>query len=682
MSIFVDLPDGNKAEFPDDMSQEQMQNVLQKQFPLKSEGKYSELNVPDTQSISETQFKETPILKETPGFMKNIALIDASLAKGTLEYTGRLASAFEQVLRLGGQPKTVPRAVEYWTDKQKNLLDKYEYSPLVKGIADAGEVGAELLTTAPLSGPFNALTSKATALGAGKAILPILSNLPGKVGEVLGNAALPVGTRKIGEYATAALGGAGLLSGMAGLQSAPNDPKPFSLEQAQEALNNPTSYMLPIGAQMVGNYLNKAQQFGQAQEIFKEAIPRYTRESGPFKTALHLFYDSLPMLTQMGKAVSQLKSIGPVIQDVVKKIARSPVAMTVDDLTNYAAKNLQLGIQKLKAEETLLWEQPGFKSQFIKNPEQVKGVVDEVKNIVETANLPSPKKIIGYLDAELNSGKLTVEKVKNLQTTIYNAASDAYRIPGGTGDTIGKELSVLRDSLFDSIQSSLDAKHLEAFTKAKVHSSGIFQLQDEFKKLETAIKSEVEAVKIVDSLVKDSFKYEKASSGGLISGKGQQAIKARTIAEALDSSSSDAGININAFLKKVDPEYGTSVASKILSPSEFDHVKGLTKYLKSINEGKRAGATGRLVAVGTGIGVGAAEISDNDTWGNMAAVVTYPAMLFAANHPVLKRILGLSTKNLSPSAMKHTTQKIQDILTRGGFFVNDEGVLTKETENK
>lgn len=610
-------------------------------------------------TVGEDQFTAPKEPLKKPGFMDNVALLESAYAKGSLEFTGRIASAFERVLRLGGKPETVPAAVEYWTDKKKSLLENYDFNPVVKAAAGATELGAEMLTTGPVGKGFQAVSA--------------LSKMA------------PKGLQTL----TAGAGGGALLSGMEGLRvGEKGDTAPFSVEQAAEAAKNPVSYMLPMAASAVGNYVNKSKAFGEATETFKDAIPRYTREKGPVKTALHLFYDSLPMLTHMGKAVEHMGSIGPAIQEVVKKISRSPEAMSANDLTTYAAKNLQAGYKKLKAQEDILWERTGFKQQPISTPQEVMSVIDSAKEVIKTSGIPSPAKVIKYLDNELSRGKLTVENVKNMQTTLSNAAADAFSIPGGTGKTIGGEIAAIRDQLFNPIQNSLNSAQLGAFGNAKAHSQGIFKLNDEFNNIVKAGADEAAAVKIADSLVKDSYKYQKAVDGGIISDKGQQAIKARTIAEALESSSNDAGVNINKFIKMANPEYGTSAAKKIMQPSEFEHIEGLSKYLSSINEAKRVGATGRLLAVGTGMGVGAgigagaAVGSGNSDWSTAAAIVAYPAMLFASNHPVLKRLLGNSTKNLSPSTMKHINGKIQDIFTRAGYLISDDGVLDKEPRSK
>lgn len=612
-------------------------------------------------TVGEDQFTAAPAQLKKPGFMDNVALLESAYAKGSLEFTGRIAGAFERVLRGGGKPETVPAAVEYWKDKKQSLLDTYDYGSVTKGLAGATELGAEMLTTGPIGKGFQAASALAKSA-----------------------------PRGLQTASAGAMGGA-LLSGMEGLRvGEQGDTAPFSVEQATEAAKNPVSYMLPMGASMVGKYVDNALSFGKATEVFKDAIPRYARESGPMKTALHLFYDSLPMLTHMGTAFNHMKQVGPSIQEVVRKIARSPQAMNAGELTNYISGNLKAGVKKLEAQEVIAWEKTGFKQQPITSPLEVTAIIDDAKSRILKSGVPNPKKVNDLLEEEMAKGRggLNVENVKNMQTTLSNAISDIKAIPGGTSNTIADEMIELRNNLFDPIQNSLSANQLSAFGAAKASSKGIFELKDNFQNILDVGKDEATAVKIVDSLVKDSFKFEKALKGGAISDKGAKAVKAATIAEALASAEEVAGtVNISKFVKAVDPAYDISAAQKVMTPDEFAPVKGLSQYLRSIAESKKIGATGRLLAVGTGMGVGAglgaggAVLSGNPDMSTYAAMATYPALLFASNHPVLKRVLGNYTKKLSPSAYKHLNEKVQDLFTRGGFLITDEGVK-EDPKNK
>lgn len=640
--------------------------------------------------------------KSTPGFMDNVALIEAATAKGTLEFTGRVASAFEQVLRGGGQPEFTQNAIQHWSDKKKELTDKFGYSGLTKIMADTGEIGAELITTAPLSAGFKAVSA--------------LSKL------------VPRGL----QTATAAGGGGALLSGLAGLQVKPGDPRNFSPEQAIEAASSPWTYAIPGATHAIGNYLDRARKYGQVEEMFGSAtIPRNTRytteidkvtgkemyHSGPVKRMLHLMYDSLPMLSHAGKAVNQFEHIGPAIGNVIRKIAHSPLALSSAEYGTYVAKKIQSGYKKLQKQEDELWE-AGFKENTIADPDAVNNIASEAKKILLTSGIPTSKASKTFIEEEISKvqpahtkvtkgnivdaqgntidkieeiaqkGKYTVKDVRRIQQIIGNAASDAYAIEGGTGVEIGKRLSKLKDDLFDNIQASLGPTELAAFIKAKKYSQGIFSLQDNLHNLVDAAVDESMALKVADSFIKDSRKFEAAKQGGLISKSAQQATKAREIAEALESASDIGGVNINKFIKRINPDYGKSTAQKILSASELDYVKGLSNYMRSMAEAKKVGATGRLLAVGTGIGVGAgigagaANVSGNDDWMTEAAIITYPAMLFAANHPVLKRILGLSTRNLSNSAAKHVNEKIQDLMSRAGYFMTEDGKLDITKDKK
>jgi len=278
---------------------------------------------------------------------------------------------------------------------------------------------------------------------------------------------------------------------------------------------------------------------------------------------------------------------------------------------------------------------------------------------------------------------MTVEDVKVLRSQISKAASDAYALPGGTGSEIGQELSALRNQLYDPMANSMSKADLKDFKAATTFSKAQFELEDSLPAVKKAIKSEIEANKIIEGIIKDSTSFDKNVAMNLMSDKGQRAAKGAIIAKALEQSADDKGVDLTSFLKKVAPTEGTSTAEK-LRGQEYKPVEGLAKHLSAINEAKRVGSFGKFAAIGTGagaaagLGVAASAGTGNDDWKTTAALVSYPVMLFAANNPVLKRLLGATTKKMSDSTYKHITNKIQDIFTRGGFLYNEDGSMSKE----
>ncbi len=76
--------------------------------------------------------------------------------------------------------------------------------------------------------------------------------------------------------------------------------------------------------------------------------------------------------------------------------------------------------------------------------------------------------------------------------------------------------------------------------------------------------------------------------------------------------------------------------------------KGFMEHLRSIQEAQKVGSSGRFGAMGAGI-VGSAVLATGGSVSQMegenvktgigagtAALVSYPVMVFASNHPVLK----------------------------------------------
>ncbi len=61
---------------------------------------------------------------------------------------------------------------------------------------------------------------------------------------------------------------------------------------------------------------------------------------------------------------------------------------------------------------------------------------------------------------------------------------------------------------------------------------------------------------------------------------------------------------------------------------------------------------------------------------------TYASLAGIANYSLGKKLLGYFTKDLSSSAYKHLSDKAQEALTRGGFFLTDEGVFDYKPKPK
>lgn len=685
----VQLPDGTIGEFPDDMPQEQIEGVLKQQFPPDPQA------VPDDQAIAPEQFQapsqiDAAKAQETldvignpkdpnfdksglepweheggmvtgtqrkPGFLKTLEMINTGVHRGATHFTLGIMSMFPGGKAYQNALKKVDADIE--AEQQKNIKTYDSWAP------EGGELAGELLATAPAGGLLGGVTKGANALA---------------------NVA-PTGLKALGRYGTAGVGGAGILSGTEALQYQGDEFDPAkAAEKFKEGMTNPLSYVAPMAGQALGRYLDKSRAFQKVTDEGIDVLPRDLKEKGAGRTLSYLFFDSLPMMTNMGRRVQQLGDIGETIGNVVRKVSSMPEAMTSNDLINYAGKNLQMGLKGLKAKETLLWDKP-FAKTIIGDTTLVNDIGNQAKEIMSEVALPTVNRTIKQIDRLLKKENLTVEDVKQLRSTISKSASDAYALPGGTGAEVGQELSALRNKLYEPMESAMSVNDLKDFRAATTFSKSQYELEDSLPAVKKAIKSEIEANKIVESIIKDSVTFDKAAAMNLMSDKGQRAAKGAIIAKALEQSADDKGVNLTSFLKQVAPAKGTSTAEKLLG-NEYQHIEGLAKHLSAINEAKRIGSFGKFAAIGTGagaaagLGVAASNGSGNSDWSTTAAVVAYPVMLMAANHPVLKRLLGASTRKLSDSTYKHINSKIQDIFTRAGYLYNEDGTMSKKGDDE
>lgn len=665
----VQLPDGTIGEFPDDMPQEQIEGVLKQQFPQDSQT-VAPVQTPETLGASPQQLLEEGKIsdyyskvdgkvehfsneKKQPGFLKTLDMINTGVHRGVTHFTLGMMSMLPFGDKYQNALKKVDSDVE--AEQQKNIKTYDSWAP------QGGELVGELLATAPAGGLLGGVAKGANALA---------------------NVA-PTGLKALSRYGTAGIGGAGVLSGTEAVEYQGGE---FDFgkagEKFKEGMTSPLSYVAPMAGQALGRYLDKSRAFQKVTDEGIDVLPRDLKEKGAGRTLSYLFYDSLPMMTNMGRRVQQLGDIGETIGNVVRKVSGTTEAMTSDDLIKYAGKNLQMGLQGLKAKETLLWNKP-FAQTVIGDKTLVSDIGKQAQEIISEVALPTVNRTVKQIERLLKKENLTVEDVKQLRSTISKSASDAFALPGGTGAEVGQELNALRNKLYEPMESAMGVNDLKDFRAATTFSKSQFELEDSLPAVKKAIKSEIEANKIVESIIKDSVTFDKTKVMGLMSEKGQRATKGAIVAKALEQAADDKGVNLTTFLKKVAPTEGKSTAEKLLG-NEYQHIEGLAKHLSAMNEAKRIGSFGKFAAIGTGagaaagLGIAASNGSGNSDWKNTAAVVAYPVMLFAANHPVLKRLLGASTRKLSDSTYKHITNKVQDIFTRAGYLYNEDGSMSKK----
>lgn len=672
----VQLPNGSVAEFPDDMPQDQVESALSQLDPQA---------VPDTQGISESQFQpqqQFPVQTDenspswmtaggtltnpnqeqakiqNPGFMKTLDMLNTGVHRGVTNFTLGVMS----ILPFG---KSYQKAIKDYdasieAEQQKNIG---KYSSLAPQI---GELGGELIATSPAGGLLGKIGSKAIGLAAGEAVAPSL----GLTG------ALPVGTRLLGAYGTAGAAGATVLGGTEALryQGDQFDPSK-AVETFTETMSNPLAYAAPIVGTAVGRYLNKAKALaGQGVDL----LPRDVMERGPAKKLYNAIFDSVQMMSPISRRAAQLENIGDSVENIIRGFTGMEGKVNADKLVDYASKNLQMGLKKLDAKGNILWEQGGFKSAPVQNMDEISPLLEQAKQLYQETGATNYTRFNKRIDYKSMGKNLSFGDIKEIGTVLGDAAHDAFKSGKALDAEVGTKLSQIRKEILEKASGNLNDDQLKAFKAAQTFTKSQYELQEAVPLVKEAINSELEARKVVQGILKDSLEFDKTAAMNIMSPKGQAVTKGAAIAQALADSTDDAGVNLNKLLKKLAPEYTSSNVEKVLG-KEYEPIAGLAKHLSAINEARRIGQSTKITAAVLGSGaVAGLGASGNLNMENINAVAPYAAMLLAANHPVLKRLLGAGTKKLSPSTYNLINSKIQDIFTRAGFLYNEDGSMSKQ----
>lgn len=655
----VQLPDGTIGEFPDDMPQEQIESVLQQQFPTQAEASTHQAVPQSAEGLEPWQYAGGMVegsLKK-PGFLDTLDMINTGVHRGVTHFTLGMMSMLPMGNKYQNNLKKIDADIE--SEQQKNIKTYDSWAPQI------GELGGELLATAPAGGALGLLSKGANAL----------------------SSMAPAGLKTLARYGTSGVGGAGVLSGTEALRYQGDEfDYGKAAESFGEGMSSPLSYAAPMAGQALGRYLDKSRVYNKAVDEGIDVLPRDVGEKGLGKTLKNLVLDSFSTLTPLGRRAEQLQNIGGSIGTVIKKISGTDEAMSTSDLVGYASKNLQMGLKKLKAKGDILWEQGGFKNATVDNLDDILPEIEEAKKIISRVKLPTYGQTSALLDEALPGGNITFENIKNLGSILGDAASDAYNLGAGTGASIGNRLSSIRRNILDKASGNLSTEQLKAFKAAQAFSKNQFELEDSIPLIKDAISDQVQSNKIIEGILKDGITFDKSKAMGIMSTKGQLAVKAAKISQALGEASQPGnGVNLNTFLKKVSmPDNAAEAtrsasATKSLLGDEYKHIEGLAKHLSAINEAKRMAGAGKfmapLVGAGTIAGLGASGELNME---NAQAIAPYAAMVLAGNHPVLKRLLGATTRKLSDSAYQHITNKVQDIFTRAGFLYNEDGSLSEK----
>lgn len=615
-------------------------------------------------------FMENPMetKPDAPGFLKKIEMLSSGVAQGLLEFNGALMEIDRKVMK-----KALPKghfikdvnigdSYKFWDEKNKKDSKEYDSS-----IPAAGQFIGENVVTAPFVKPLGWAAQGAQSIGK----------------------ALPTGLKTLGKYGSSALFGAGVLTGMEGLRTDPDNlDQIVNTETATDAMKNPLTYALPAAATKLATWGTDARNLGEAKELLPNTMARNTRgelnpETG--KTTLtgsqklaHQFFDAFGSLTDHGKSVKLMETIGDDLSKFVTGISGQTRAKNYTELKDLAIKHMQTATKHLKTKEDVLWEQP-FKQKIVPNNQDIKDNVISALDLINGSKIDGESVIKTYLQKGIQKDKFTVEDVKQLNSLISDASINARKISKGAGKKLSDDLMVFKDNLMSQVQKAIDPEDMKAFTTASQFSAHKFELMRNSPKIRKAIESEAGAQSLVEDLLSESGKVNKAKGIGLLSEGGHKVLEATKLAEIIRKASSVNGFNIAKFIDET--RLDSQLANKLLTNDTYKAIEGLNKVLTSVNYGNKTGWW-RQAAVLTG--TGAATALGGLVGGPVGAalpIVGYGVASLIANHSPLKTLLHAATKNLPRSTYDKVLENIEKHLTRAGYLISDDGVLRHKEDN-
>lgn len=578
--------------------------------------------------------------KAAASFMKKLDMINTGVHRGVTHFTFKL---------LGNIPNKKWQAAVKRADKKVEAEYQGDIAKYGGFYPKAGEAAGEMLATLPIMGPYGKVLQGA--------------KYAGKLA--------PLGLKTLAKYGVAGAGGAGLFAAAESQRYNPEKPgQLLNTEAAKETLKSPASYLAPMAGAKLASWAGKAQQLEEARKIFPQVLPRDLATPGVPRRASQAIFDAFPPITGLGKRTQQLEGIGDDVGQLISKMSGSPEAMNSKDLTKYAGAALQKSLRSLQQGQTELWNK-GFKQVPIKNPSAVKASVQESIGILRDSGIPLTSSSANMIEKQLLKKSLRVEDVKNIQGILGDTVSTINRGEyGGIGNRITKELNRVRKDMFQPIEGSLSGSQLAEFNAAREYSSRLFKLQDSIPKVQAALTDEIAARKLIKDMISPVEKFDKAALMGVAGKEAQGYIKAAKLATALEDSSISGKLNLTRFLNKTSEQ---TDMPEVLG-SSYKALQGLNKYVQIVDQANRSKTLGKtLIAGATGVGAaGYALNSDKLDTADKLALVSYPAALLAANHPALKNLFIGMTKKLSPSATEHLVNKASNLISRYGYFMNND----------
>lgn len=677
----VTLSNGQTLEFPDTMSQDQIKTAIQTKY------KPSELNVPEDQTVSESQFKpasEFPEAapKESPGFMKSLDIIATGAAKGSLEFSGRLMS-YAESLATGKKAQFVPDVYKALEERQAEQQEKYHGAGLLGAL---GSASTEIASTAvPLGAGINLVSKGAKAIAYG---VPQGIKALGKLGQSsLITKGVPKGFKKISEYGTAGAGGTALFGALEGARFDPENPDElYSGEQAVEAMHSPVAPLAAMGGHFLGKYGSRAMELQEAKKTIPNIRNVDLKDPGVGRTLNQIAFSSIPNLTGFGKLPNMQGEMKETLYNYINKLSGDISAKYSKDYKKVAGQEFHKALQGLKKGEEEIWNKVP-KNAIVPDTQ---GVKDEVISAIDElkSNTPLDPKLLKVFEHKIRKSSFTVEDVKNLQSKMGDfihrlGKHDDAALMRGTEESPGviDNLIKIKENLLGKIGEGLSEADKEALVAARKYSSELYNTLGESKKIKDALYSELDARNVIKSIMGEAEALDKAKSLGLMTDKGVKATWAASLAKALESSPgpTHGSVNLKSFLNKTAEHTNLP---ELMGTETYKSYQGIVKHLDAIEESGRhrlpmwAAGIG-LSAAGAGVATGTATVPI------IAGAIGYNALASIANRSPIKTLLGMigdKTRKLSPSTYEYLSTKLDSLLTRAGYFFTQDGILDKQED--
>lgn len=633
----------------------------------------------DTTGLQGWQYKGGLVTgtKRVPGFFKQLDILNTAVDRGVKNFTLGIMSK----LPLGKTYQDAIKAVDAAsTAEQQKNINTYDTI-----IPQLGEVGGELLATAPVGGAIRKVVSKAASLGMGEAIMPSL----------LGDTTVTGVLAPLTKYATSSLGTAGVLGASEALRYDPNNPEAFNTKAAGNVFSNPASYILGPVSSLASGWAQAANKLGKFTDEFGTSVaPRNLLPDGARKTISQEIAGFLPSLTGVGDQLKSIQNIGDPLWKFIAKGAGYLDAKNPEAVRAQAANLVQKAVTKVKDDNNNLWNQP-FKTQIVPNTE---GVIADATQALDLLNQNSKaitslgvntnqidkilnkvtntsSGIVAPSGSSISKGSFTVEDVKNIRSNIGAAISNVKSVAGS--NELSQDLKNIKDSLYNHMTEGLSAANKQALEDANQHQIMYENLKNVSPLVEKAMTNQYQSTKLLDKITSEKNVIDKQQILNQIPQQNQNEIAAAKLANYWKAANDSTGFKIDSFLTKVknDPDL-----QGMMGTDSYKAFSGVTDYMKSLSDSSKVGwwRTGVMMAAA---GIPAA-LAGAGPGAGVAAVASLGALTYAMNHPHLKLLFNAISKQVPENTKNLLIKAVGNNLLRAGYRVGTDGVLKHKSEDQ